>query len=145
MTQASSTRTDGIDDVRQARQRSAWRQGDRDEIDSPEETGEVLPLGKKGLRPQQQPPGLSRGQRFLGGNVSLAAAGLHLDEDERVAVAHDEIELAIRAAPVRRHKPVSPLLQMTSREQLAGRTEYLARGLRHGPGSHPATGEKHRR
>jgi hypothetical protein len=63
MTQASSAGTDGVDDVRQARDRSGGRQGDGDEIDPPEETGEILPLGQKGLRPAQQPSGLSPGQR----------------------------------------------------------------------------------
>ena len=107
--------------------------------------GEIHPLGEKGLRPAQQPSGLSRGQRLLGGDESLAAAGLHLDEHEHVAVAHDEVELTVRAAPVCRHEPVSPLFQMTSRQPLAGRPKLLASGLRHEPGSQPATGEKHRR
>jgi hypothetical protein len=53
---------DGIDNVRQTGDRSSRLQGDRDEVDSPEETGEFRPLGQKGLRPTQQPSGLSRGQ-----------------------------------------------------------------------------------
>ena len=52
MTKASSARTDGVDDVCQAGDRSGRRQGDGDEIDPPEETGEILPLGKKDCAPR---------------------------------------------------------------------------------------------
>ena len=145
MTKASSARTDGVDDVCQAGDRSGRRQGDGDEIDPPEETGEILPLGKKGLRPAQQPSGLRPGQRFLGGAKSLATAGLHLDEHEHVTVPHDEVELTVRAAPVCRHEPVPFVLQMTSRQQFASCPELLASGLRHELGSQLATGEKQRR
>ena len=145
MTQASSPGTDGIGDVRQAGDRSGRRQGDGDEIDPPEETGEIRPLCQKGLRREQQPSGLGRGQRLLGGDKSITLAGLHLDEHEHVAVPHDEIELTIRSPPVCRHEPVPPFFQMTARQLLAGRPQHLASGLRHTPGSQLATGEKQRR
>ncbi len=145
MTQAKSTGMDGIDNVGEAGDHSGRPHGDRDEVDPPEEIGEFRPFRQKELRPAQQPSGLSRGQRLLGGDKSLTVASLHLDEHEHVAVAHDEIELAIRASPVCRYESVSPLLQMTSRQQFAGGPKLLAGGLLHEPESQPATGEKHRR
>jgi hypothetical protein len=145
MTQAKSTGMDGIDNVGEAGDHSGRPHGDRDEVDPPEEIGEFRPFRQKELRPAQQPSGLSRGQRLLGGDKSLTVASLHLDEHEHVAVAHDEIELAIRASPVCRHEPVSPLFQMTACQLLAGCSQRLTGGLRHTPGSQPATGEKHRR
>jgi hypothetical protein len=145
MTQAKSTGMDGIDNVGEAGDHSGRPHGDRDEVDPPEEIGEFRPFRQKELRPAQQPSGLSRGQRLLGGDKSLTVASLHLDEHEHVAVAHDEIELAIRASPVCRYESVSPLLQMAPCQLLAGRPKHLARRLLHEPESQPATGEKHRR
>ena len=145
MSQATSTGTDGIDDVGQAGDYSGRRQGDRDEVYPPEEIGELRPFREKDLRSAQQSSGLSRGQRLLGGEKSLAAPGLHLDEHEDVAVAHDEIEFAIRAPPVCRHEPVPSLFQVAARQLLAGRPQHLTRGLGHAPGFQPATGEKQRR
>jgi hypothetical protein len=145
MTQAKSTGMDGIDNVGQAGDHSGRPQGDRDEVDPPEEIGEFRPFREKELRPAQQPSPLSRGQGLLSGDKSLTAAGLHLDEHEYVAVPHDEIELTIRASPVCRHEPVSPLFQMTACQLFAGCSQHLTSGLRHASGSQPATGEKHRR
>ena len=49
---------------------------------------------------REQAPDLGRGNTLFGTPHSLAMPRLDLDEDDLVAVAHDEIELAPGTAPI---------------------------------------------
>src|SRR5688572_22872295 len=95
-----SGRLDGVGDVGETGDGPGWREGDGEEVDTPVGVSEVRVCCKKRLSGVNEAAGLGGGDRLFGGAEAVAAPGFHLDEDEDVTVAHDQVELAAGKAPV---------------------------------------------
>jgi hypothetical protein len=76
----------------------------------------------------RRPEGVERRPR-----PSSHPPGLHLDEDERAAVVHDEVELAVSGAVIAVDDGEPQALEMLERELLSQAAQVLAAVGGHGP------------
>ena len=78
--------------------------------------------------PEAPEPGeLHWRDRFEGMPERGRGAGLHLDEDERITIAHDEVDLALPTPPDALHESVATGQQVLFREPLPASAQVVFR------------------
>ena len=146
---ARSARSNRVFDVRKTLQGTGVVQRHGDEVDAPERIRQVGPCLEVVLSRSQESIDFAWQDGLLGGSQTVTMTSLHFDEDERLTLTHNEIELAAATTPVRGDEAITVALEVASRELLTGSAQALAAGLCHVSistcWSHLATGAKHRR
>src|SRR6266496_3367241 len=103
---------------------------DRDDIDSPWLVGGRAALFEVGICKCAQPGLLAAPNRLFGHARAAATAGAHLNEYQRRAIAHEQIDLAGSAAPLAPDQRV-PLPHQMRRSYLLAKIAELFSLVRH--------------